>query len=129
VEAHPNLDFVAIVNPNSGPGDSDFPDNNYDPQIRKLNSYLNVKTIGYVRTGYGTRNISTVISEVNTYAGWYSKSPELAMHGIFFDESPHEYVAESVPYMKTVNEVVKNNTAGLQGTKTVGYLDWKINAC
>ena len=87
-----------------------------------------MQTIGYVRTGYGTRNISTVISEVNTYAGWNSKSPELAMHGIFFDESPHEYVAESVPFMKTVNEVVKNNTAGLQGNKTVGNIDWVNSA-
>ena len=128
MEAHPKLNFVVIVNPESGPGDSQFPDDNYDPEIRKLNSYLNVQTIGYVRTGYATRNISDVISEVNTYAGWYSKSPELAMHGIFFDESPHEYVAEAVPFMQTVNEVVKNNTAGLQGNKTVSDIDLEISA-
>src|SRR5258708_4599173 len=107
VEAHPLLNFVVIVNPKSGPGDSQYPDNNYDPAVRKLNSYPNVKTVGYVRTGYATRNISTVLAEVNTYAGWASKSPDLAMHGIFFDEAPHEYVSDAVPYMQTVNLAVK----------------------
>jgi hypothetical protein len=72
-----------------------------------------------VRTGYGTRDTAVVINEVNQFAQWYSKSPELAMHGIFFDEAPHEYVAASVPYMKNLNLYVKNSTTGLQGDRIV----------
>lgn len=42
------------------------------------------------------------------------------MHGIFFDEAPHEYSVDAVSYMQTVNQVVKNST-GLQGAKTVSF--------
>ena len=118
VEAHRKLAFTVIVNPQSGPGSFQYPDDQYSTAVQTLNAYPNVKTVGYVRTGYATRNISTVISEVNTYAGWASKTSSLAMHGIFFDESPHEYVAEAVEYMRSVNQAVKNAT-GLQGDKTV----------
>ena len=108
-----------VVNPSSGPGTSEFPDDNYSVQLPKLNSYDNVQTVGYVRTGYATQNISLVVSEVATYARWASKNSSLAMHGIFFDEAPHEYSAAAVEYMQTVNQAVKNST-GLQGAKTVG---------
>ena len=118
MEAHPNLAFTVIVNPSSGPGLSQYPNDQYSTGVQKLNAYPNVKTVGYVRTGYATRNISTVVSEVGTYAGWASKSSALAMHGIFFDEAPHEYVAEAVEYMRSINQAVKNAT-GLQGDKTV----------
>jgi hypothetical protein len=107
-----------IVNPSSGPGSSQFPDENYTPQLEKLNGYPNVDTVGYVRTGYATQNISLVVSEVATYAGWASKNSSLAIHGIFFDESPYEYSAAAVEYMHTINEAVKNST-GLQGDKIV----------
>lgn len=123
VVAHPNLTFVCIVNPNSGPGDTQYPDSNYDPAVRQLNSYPNALTIGYVRTGYGTRDIGTVMSEVDTYAGWAGKSMELAMHGIFFDEAPHEYVAASVPYMQTLDAYVKFNATGFQGNRTVSNME------
>jgi hypothetical protein len=107
-----------IVNPSSGPGSSQYPDDQYSAGVQTLNTYPNVKTVGYVRTGYATRNISDVVSDVNTYAGWASKSSTLAMHGIFFDEAPYEYVAEAVEYMRSINQAVKNAT-GLQGEKTV----------
>jgi hypothetical protein len=104
-----------IVNPSSGPGSSEFPDENFSAEL--LNNYTNVQTVGYVRTGYATQNISFVISEVNTYAGWATKESSFAMHGIFFDESPYEYSAAAVEYMQTINQAVKNST--LQGAKTV----------
>jgi hypothetical protein len=107
-----------IVNPSSGPGSSQYPDEQYSAAIQTLNAYPNVKTVGYVRTGYATRNMSTVVSEVNTYAGWASKASTLAMHGIFFDEAPHEYVTDAVEYMHNINQVVKNAN-GLRGDKTV----------
>jgi hypothetical protein len=118
LEAHPHLSFTVIVNPNSGPGTSQYPDDQYSTELQKLNAYPNVETVGYVRTGYATRNITTVVSEVSTYAGWATKSSALAMHGIFFDESPHEYSADAVQYMRSINQSVKNAT-GLQGIKTV----------
>lgn len=118
MEAHPKLNFVVIVNPSSGPGSTAYPEEQYSISIAKLNTYANVRTVGYVRTGYADRNISTVVAEVSTYARWFSSSSTLAMHGIFFDESPHRYSAEAVEYMHLVNQGVKNST-GLQGDRTV----------
>lgn len=77
-----------------------------------------METVGYVPTEYATRNISDVISDISTYAGWAAKNSSLAMHGIFFDEAPYEYSAAAVEYMRTINQVAKNAT-GLQGDRTV----------
>lgn len=41
-----------------------------------------------------------------------------AMSGIFFDESPHQYSAEAVEFMRKATQHVKD-TSGLQGQKTV----------
>jgi Spherulation-specific family 4 len=106
------------VNPSSGPGTSQYPNDDYTTQIQQLNAYQNVNTLGYVRTGYATRDITTVVSEVSTYAGWASKSGDLAMHGIFFDEAPHQFSEAAVEFMLVANEAVKN-AEGLQGQKTV----------
>ncbi|KAH8647894.1 spherulin 4-like cell surface protein [Xylariales sp. PMI_506] len=114
----PDLNFTVIVNPSSGPGDTEFPNADYTEAISKLNAFDNVRTVGYVRTGYATRNITNVTSEVATYAGWSGNSSSLAMHGIFFDESPYEYSADAVAYMSTIDSFVKDS-AGILGSKTV----------
>ena len=71
-----------------------------------------------MRTGYASRNLSDVISELNVYAGWASKSQAFAIDGIFFDESPHEYTAKAVQFMLSATRAVKDAT-GFQGSKTV----------
>ncbi|KAH7400446.1 spherulin 4-like cell surface protein [Cadophora sp. MPI-SDFR-AT-0126] len=118
IESRPQLKFIVVVNPSSGPGSTTFPDVQYSSEIEKLNSYQNVQTIGYVRTDYANRNITTVLFEISTYAGWASNSSGLAMHGIFFDEAPHQFVPEAVEYMHTVGQAVKDAN-GLQGDKIV----------
>lgn len=40
------------------------------------------------------------------------------MHGIFFDEAPHEYSADHVQYMQDANNAVRD-AIGIQGEKTV----------
>ena len=40
------------------------------------------------------------------------------MHGIFFDEAPHQFSEAAVEFMLAANEAVKN-AEGLQGQKTV----------
>ena len=107
-----------IINPNSGPGATQFPDADYTAAVEKLSTYDNALMVGYVRTGYATRNISTVIAEVDTYASWSSNSSALTMHGIFFDEAPYTYSEDAVDFMHTVNQVVKNSTS-LHGPRLV----------
>ncbi|CAG8972121.1 hypothetical protein HYALB_00008126 [Hymenoscyphus albidus] len=114
VQAHPKLNFTVIINPSSGPGSSPLPDSSYTPEIQKMNAFPNVRTVGYVRTGYGSRNISEVLADVNTYSGWASnQSANIAMHGIFFDEAPYLYSQQNAAFLVTINQAVKNST-GIQ---------------
>jgi hypothetical protein len=117
--ARPKLDFTVIINPSSGPGASQYPDEQYIAALNQLAKYPNVQKIGYVRTGYASRNLSDLISEVNMYSGWASKGKAFAMDGIFFDESPHEYSSAAVDFMLSATRAVKDAT-GLQSSKTVG---------
>jgi hypothetical protein len=118
VTNYPNLNFTIVINPSSGPGNSSQPSSQYAHQIQRLNSYPNVRTVGYVRTGYASRNLTTVLQEVGIYSGWASVSPNLAMHGIFFDEVPSEYTTASAEYLATINEAAKN-ASGLRPDRTV----------
>ncbi|KID74995.1 uncharacterized protein G6M90_00g055870 [Metarhizium brunneum] len=118
VSRRPDLNFTVIVNPSSGPGSSPLPDAHYDAAIRRLNSYPNIETVGYVRTGYATRNLSDVTAEVAVYSAWFSNASALAMHGIFFDEAPHEYSPEAVEFLRAADSFVKS-APGLQGRKTI----------
>jgi hypothetical protein len=118
IEAHPNLNFTVIINPASGPGETQYPNANYTTQITRLNSYQNVQTVGYVRTGYATNNLTDVITQVETYGGWSNKSVSLAMHGIFCDEAPHQFSEDAAQYMRTLNNAIKS-TSGLLGNRLV----------
>lgn len=118
VLTHPDLHFLVIVNPQSGPGETSSPDEAYQAALHQLDTYPNVQKVGYVRTGYAERNISEVLADVATYGGWQAQSSAFAMEGIFFDESPHQYAAETVEYLERINLAVKNVT-GLTGERTV----------
>jgi hypothetical protein len=129
VTAHPDVNFTVILNPDSGPGSTQYPCDDYVSQIQRLNAYPNIQTVGYVPTAYATRNITSVLQDVSTYSGWasYATSPatttSLALHGIFFDEVVSEYSAEAVDYMKTINQAVKN-ASGLVSNRTVRRLTY-----
>ena len=120
ITSHPKVNFTVVINPDSGPGSSQYPNQDYSPQIQKLNAYPNVRTIGYVRTGYATRNITAVLEDVVTYAGWagHTTVRGIGVHGIFFDEVAYEYSSEIATYLKTINQGVKNAT-GLLTEKLV----------
>jgi hypothetical protein len=112
------LNYTVIVNPDSGPGSTTIPNSDFIPAIQQLNSYTNVRTIGYIPTNYGARNIDDVLRDVETYSGWSTNATGIEMHGIFFDEAPHEYTAEVADFMSKCNAAVKG-APGLLGDKTV----------
>ncbi|KAF2126989.1 hypothetical protein P153DRAFT_433463 [Dothidotthia symphoricarpi CBS 119687] len=116
--ARPSLQFTVIVNPASGPGSSQYPDESYTAALTQLSTYPNVKKVGYVRTGYASRNLSDVISEINVFAGWSTLGSAFTMEGIFFDESPHEYTADAVQFMLEATKNVKS-ASGIRGDKLV----------
>lgn len=71
-----------------------------------------------MRTGYASRNLSDVLSEINVFAGWSDLGPAFTMEGIFFDESPHQYTADAVDFMLQATKTVKS-ADGIKGDKMV----------
>ncbi|TID23291.1 putative spherulin 4-like cell surface protein [Venturia nashicola] len=118
VEKYPSKNFTVIINPESGPGATATPNEDFYPAIQKLNRFANVQTIGYVPTAYATRNITDVFQDIAIYSGWSGAKTSIAMHGIFFDEVVSDWSEDAVSYMKTINQAVKNAT-GLLGARTI----------
>ncbi|KAH7720219.1 cell surface spherulin 4-like protein [Aphelenchoides avenae] len=107
VSANPSVDFLVVVNPDSGPGAGTYPNSDYVTGIAKLNSYSNVKTIGYVHTTYGKDPTSVIEKNITKYAGWSDyTSQNIAVQGIFFDETNSSSAVNS--YMQTVSEFAYN---------------------
>ncbi|KAJ5572806.1 hypothetical protein N7450_009790 [Penicillium hetheringtonii] len=113
VSAHPDVNFTVVINPGNGPGPNSLPDANYTREIPKLASHANVRLLGYVHTTYAQRNISLLRKDIETYAAWpkVSSNPDLAVRGIFFDETPQQYSANAVAYLQNLTDF----TRGLSG--------------
>ncbi|KAJ9092273.1 hypothetical protein QFC21_006915 [Naganishia friedmannii] len=94
IDKHPNLHFVVIVNPNSGPGCPPAPDAHYAHEIPRLNTWANVQTVG-----------------MNETQGVY-------VQGIFFDETPNHWSAEAADYLDMITTEVRKDT-GIKGKRLV----------
>lgn len=85
-----------------------------------------MRLVGYVRINYCERNLTEVHEDVNKYAGWSrlassnsdSAQMSLAVHGIFFDETPNLYTEERANYLGDVTSLVKNSS-GIMGDRVV----------
>lgn len=77
--AHPTVEVVAIINPDSGPGT--MADPVFADGIAQLKA-AGVVVVGYVATNYGDKSKFTINGETDDYEQFY---PGL-LDGIFFDE-------------------------------------------
>lgn len=105
------------MNPNSGPGSvsmtQQVPDSNWIAAIATLNSYPNVRTIGYVHTTEATRAIADVEADISVYANWATYTgADIAVDGIFFDEAPSTYTTANFNYMSTAASSARTAFAG-----------------
>jgi hypothetical protein len=109
LSANTTVDVQVIINPNSGPGDTQYPDSNYIAAIAELNSYSNVQTVCYVPTSWANRAITDVETDVSTCAGWASYTEaDIHMDGIFFDEAVYEYNDTTSSYMSSITSYAQN---------------------
>jgi hypothetical protein len=72
---------VVIINPSNGPGDA------LEPAYRDTVAAAQragTRVLGYVHTGYGSRDAATATADVARYRSWYG------VDGIFFDEAAHD---------------------------------------
>jgi hypothetical protein len=103
INNNPKISFTIIINPSSGPGTTEFPDESYIIGVAELNSFQNVRLLGYVPLDYGKRDISAVKKDIDIYAGWKAyQEKSIGVRGIFFDESPSIYEKESFAYLEAV---------------------------
>jgi len=82
VDVASNVKIIAIINPNSGPLAT--VDSTYASYMTKLKN-AGIEMVGYVYTSYGTRDMSDVQADVNTYVSQYP-----LITGIFFDEGAND---------------------------------------
>lgn len=107
VSAHSNVPWMVVVDPHNGPGLSGLPgdnDLNYISGVAQLNSYSNVKTIGYVRTNYATSPMDELKKNITQWHDWSNYSgADIAVDGIFFDESidNFSYLNEAITFART----------------------------
>ncbi|KAF3935379.1 Spherulin-4 [Dactylellina cionopaga] len=102
--------FTIIINPDNGPGVG-YPDVNFQTGIKKLQSFPNAQVFGYVHQSHGERSIDEVEADLLSYASWRASSVNIALDGIFFDESPADKAHAA--FVATVN-----NFAKVQGLST-----------
>ncbi|EFX04998.1 cell surface protein [Grosmannia clavigera kw1407] len=116
---YPDLNFLVIVNPNSGPGDADLPGHDYVREVPKLNSYPNVCTVGYVRVGWCRRTLEETFEDIRTYADWKRDDiPGFYVEGIYLDETPNHVAPERAQHLHALRQYIKN-AEGLVGDRLV----------
>jgi hypothetical protein len=105
---HPSVAWLAVVNPDSGPGGAGLPGNNdvnYISGTSQLNALDNVAPIGYVRTNYSQSSLDQLKSNISQWQTWSTyAAADIAIHGLFFDESSNNftYLSEAIDYARGV---------------------------
>ncbi|RDW68149.1 hypothetical protein BP6252_09545 [Coleophoma cylindrospora] len=106
---HPQLPFIIVINPASGPGEPPYPNSDYITAITKLRSYPNATLLGYVHTMYGSREETAVNGDIDVYHGWKDfAASDISIDGIFFDEAPSSYTSELFSYMSSICHHARN---------------------
>ncbi|GAB7365321.1 hypothetical protein MBLNU230_g6402t1 [Neophaeotheca triangularis] len=121
ITSNPHLQFVVVLNPNSGPGERPWwPNEDYVREIPKLNEQPNVLTLGYVRTEYCKRDLQETCRDIQTYGTWSQdeETPGCYVQGIFFDETPNEASDHCAGFLEVVTWEARN-ASGIQGPRLV----------
>jgi hypothetical protein len=93
-----------------------WPSATYISAVKRLNIYPNVRILGYINTLGATLPNPTVRAQIATYALWSNVTHELALHGIFFDQTPwrDDGSGDAREYMRNVSDTAKRS-AGWAG--------------
>ena len=106
ISSHSSVPWLVVVNPGNGPGATGQPgngDQNYISGVSQLNSHANVKTVGYVRTNYGTSSLDELKANITTWSKWSTyTAANVAVNGIFFDETVADfnYLNEAITFAR-----------------------------
>jgi len=115
IRNHPGVQYLIIINPNSGPGPKNYPDANYVNGVSQLHAFANVKMIGYVDTLYMRNSIDTVNANVDKYASWTDYATNITLKGIFFDDMTDSADQSAFDYMSSVSNHARSAFAAKNG--------------
>ena len=123
ISTHQTTTFQIVINPNSGPGTpSLLTDANLITGISKLNAYPNVRTLGYVLTGYGQRANTAVTADVDIYAGWSAYSDaDIHLDGVYFDEVSNDKTQANYDRMASFSRHARESIRGATVVFNPGY--------
>lgn len=88
----------------------------YQEALPNLTGRSNIITVGYVGTNMGSRNITDVANDINSYGSL--EEINLAIDGIFFDQTPTIFTNDSLNYMTELDTFVKQHP-GFNGMNIV----------
>ncbi|DBB13507.1 TPA: hypothetical protein ACH3X3_000555 [Trebouxia sp. C0006] len=91
---------TVLLNPDSGPGQQQLQE---FVDITRQSQAAGLKVLGYVDSSYGSRAISDVLSDIDTYSSWYQ------VDGFFIDDM---YILDDaqVDYYQEIHDAVKNSS-------------------
>lgn len=127
--SHPGLQFIAVVNPNNGPGSAPSPDINYTAALRELSTLSNIRILGYIFCSYGERALVEMERDILVYYGWTARrgcgsglpvdrdqttTQTIRMDGVFFDEAPS--ASEHVNYMAHISKAARKTLQNAEST-------------
>lgn len=95
--------ITAIMNPNSGPGNSLNSD--YTNVVDSLRAEGG-RVIGYVSSSYANRPLQQVLDDIDKYAAWYD------IDGIFVDEMTNDSQTSHLDFYQSVYDHIKSIDAG-----------------
>lgn len=108
------------MNPDTGPGSGAWPSAEYLSAMKVLHRHQNVQALGYIETAGGSRNPSLIRAEIDLYAGWFNRSTELGLHGIYFDHTPAKSDNYTQSYLANISNIVRQ-TEGFQDGVLVAH--------
>jgi len=99
-EEYPEVEIMAIVNPENGHFSEENPD--YTEGISKLID-AGIRVMGYIYTQYATRDTQAIINDLDA---WQSIYQSLGIEGIFFDEASTD--SQYIDYYQNLSTEARN---------------------
>jgi len=129
IRSHPEVQYLVVINPDSGPGSTTYPDSNYIDGVARLNSFSNVNLIGYVDTWFTSVALETVYANIDKYADWAAyEQADIALHGIFFDDMTTNANTTAYDYMSSVSNYAYSSFADSSRPTVVFNPGCKVDA-
>ena len=146
-KSYPSVNFLAVINPDNGPGDGDCPNSDYANATSYLNSIPNIQTLAYIHTAArwdcgptGTwicpcsQPLDVLEANITKYQNWNVPDhcvagTDVHIDGIFFDESPSDancstYMSNATAFAKST--LTRSGTVLFNTGQAVDSTYWSI---